>query len=95
MLLALRRQGLPLDDLVDAVRQALPAAGRSSVGRLLRRHGVSRLGGREQQESGQDDKHRQFKDYPPDLVHIDCFYRHMARSIATKQQHFCAASLGK
>ena len=74
MILSLRQKGLPLDDLVDLVQQPLPEASRSSVYRLLKRNGVSRLPRKEEQETGQDDKHGQFKDYGPGFVHIDCFY---------------------
>jgi transposase len=74
MILSLRQKGLPLDDLVDLVQQPLPEATRSSVYRLLKRKGVSRLPKQGEQETGQDDKHGQFKDYGPGFVHIDCFY---------------------
>jgi transposase len=80
MILSLRQKGLPLDDLVDLVQQPLPEATRSSVYRLLKRNGVSRLPKQEEpQETGQGDKdenakHGQFKDYGPGFVHIDCFY---------------------
>jgi len=74
MILNLRQKGLPLDDLVDLVQQPLPQATRSSVYRLLHRNGVSRLPGKEEQETGQEDKYGQFKDYGPGFVHIDCFY---------------------
>jgi transposase InsO family protein len=79
MILALRRQGLPIDDLVDLVRQPLPEATRSSVYRLLKRSGVSRLPRKEEQETGQgegpqSDRHGQFKDYGPGFLHVDCFY---------------------
>jgi transposase InsO family protein len=74
MILSLRQKGLPLDDLVDLVQQPLPKATRSSVYRLLKRNGVSRLPKKGDQETGQDDKHGQFKDYGPGFVHIDCFY---------------------
>jgi transposase len=74
MILSLRQKGLPLDDLVDLVQQPLPEATRSSVYRLLHRNGVSRLPKKGEQETGQDDKHGQFKDYGPGFVHIDCFY---------------------
>ena len=43
MILSLRQKGLPLDDLVDLVQQPLPEARRSSIYRLLKRNGVSRL----------------------------------------------------
>jgi transposase InsO family protein len=74
LILSLRQKGVPLDDLVDLVQQPLPEASRSSVYRLLKRNGVSRLAKKEEQETGQDDKHGQFKDYGPGFVHIDCFY---------------------
>jgi transposase len=74
MILSLRQKGLSLDDLVDLVQQPLPEATRSSVYRLLKRNGISRLPKKEEQETGQDDKHGQFKDYGPGFVHIDCFY---------------------
>ena len=74
MILSLRQKGLPLDDLVDLVQQPLPEATRSSVYRLLKRNGVSRLPKKEEQKTGQEDKHGQFKDYGPGFVHIDCFY---------------------
>jgi transposase InsO family protein len=84
MILSLRQKDLPLDDLVDLVQQPLPEATRSSVYRLLKRNGVSRLPKKGEQETGQDDKgeqdtgqddkHGQFKDYGPGFVHIDCFY---------------------
>ena len=74
MILSLRQKGLPLDDLVDLVQQPLPEATRSSVYRLLKRNGVSRLPKKEEQETGQEDKHGQFKDYGPGFVHLDCFY---------------------
>lgn len=56
------------------MQQPLPEATRSSVYRLLKRNGVSRLPKQGEQETGQDDKHGQFKDYGPGFVHIDCFY---------------------
>lgn len=74
LILSLREKGLPLDDLADAVQQVLPEATRSSVYRLLRRNGKSRLPRREQQETGQTDGCGQFKDYGPGFVHVDCFY---------------------
>jgi len=52
MILSLRQKGLPLDDLVDLVQQPLPEASRSSIYRLLKRNGVSRLPKKEEQETG-------------------------------------------
>jgi transposase len=68
MILSLRQKGLPLDDLVDLVQQPLPAATHSSVYRLLKRNGVSRLPIQEEQATGQEDKdenakHGQLNDY--------------------------------
>ena len=74
LILCLRQKGLPLDDLVDLVQQPLPGAKRSSVYRLLHRNGVSCLSKKEEQATGQDDKHGQFKDYGPGFLHMDCFY---------------------
>lgn len=77
LILSLRQKGLPLDDLVDLVQQPLPTATRSSVYRLLQRNGVSRLPkatAQQEQETGQEDKHGQFKDYGPGFLHVDCFY---------------------
>ena len=78
MILSLRQKGLPLDELVDLVQQPLPDATRSSIHRLLKRNGVSRLpksnAQKGEQETGQTDKHGQFKDYGPGFLHIDCFY---------------------
>lgn len=93
MILALRQQGLPLDDLVDLVQQPLSEATRSSVYRLLKRNGVSRLPKKEEQETGQDegpqsDKHGQFKNYPPGFLHIDCFY--LPKLDGTKRYCFVA-----
>lgn len=79
LILSLRQKGLALDDLTDAVQVVLTEARRATIHRLLARHGVSRLPQKGQQESGQgqgpeNDKHGQFKDYPPGFLHIDCFY---------------------
>jgi len=74
LILSMRQKGLALDDLTDAVQAVLTEAKRATIHRLLVRHGVSRLPAKEQQESGQTDKHGQFKDYPPGFLHIDCFY---------------------
>lgn len=72
LVLFLRRTALlPLDDLLDAVQKVLPHARRSSLHRLLVRHGESRLPPKEQQETGQPG---QFKEYGPGFLHLDCFY---------------------
>ena len=57
--------------LLDAAQPVMPKANRSNVYRLLVRHQVNRLP--KQQQSGQEDKHGQFKDYGPGFVHMDCF----------------------
>lgn len=71
LILSLRKEGLPLDDLTQAVQQVRPAATRSSIYRVLRRSGRSRLPKIEPQDTGQCG---QFKEYGPGFVHIDCFY---------------------
>ena len=73
LLLSLRNKGLSLDDLLDAAQPVMPKANRSNVYRLLVRHQVNRLPKQHQQESGQTDKHGQFKNYGPGFVHMDCF----------------------
>ena len=79
LILSLRQKGLTLDDLTAAVQAVLPQAKRPTIHRLLVRHGVSRLTRKEPPGSGQDgqtqdERHGQFKDYPPGFLHIDCFY---------------------
>ncbi|MEO6906346.1 MAG: DDE-type integrase/transposase/recombinase [Abditibacteriaceae bacterium] len=72
MVLWMRQLGeFSLDDLLDAVLPVLPQARRSSLHRLLQRHGCSRLPKREQQLSGHPGV---FKEYDPGFLHIDCFY---------------------
>ncbi len=72
LLLWLRQTGeLSLDDLFDAMAPLMPHLRRSSLHRLLRRNGCSRLPKKEQQPTG----HRgTFKEYGPGFLHIDCFY---------------------
>ena len=77
LILSLRRKGLALDDLVDAVRVPLPGAKRASVHRALVRHKVSRLS-RPPEPPGADpepgSRAGMFKEYGPGFVHMDCFY---------------------
>jgi len=70
-ILFLRRKGLSLDDLADAVARVLPDATRASIHRLLTRKGVSRLPKYSRQDREPSGK---FKDYLPGYLHIDCFY---------------------
>src|SRR3546814_1710210 len=57
---------LPLDDCLYALQATIPHLTRSSLHRLLRRHGISRL------PSVEGDKpKKRFKDYPNGSVHID------------------------
>ncbi len=74
LVLSLRRQGLPLDEVVEAAQLVLPHARRASVHRLLVRHGLSRLPTKEQQATGDTDTYGVFKHYGPGYLHIDCFY---------------------
>lgn len=72
MVLWMRRSGeLALDDLLEAVQPVLPQLRRSSLHRLLARHGCNRLRTKQQQPSGQAGT---FKEYGPGYIHIDCFY---------------------
>jgi transposase InsO family protein len=80
LILSLRKKGLALDDLLDAVQVPLPEAKRATVHRVLVRHQVNRLSAMTeagQQEAGQqetDSRKGTFKDYSPGFVHMDCFY---------------------
>ena len=72
MVLWMRRSGeLPLDELLEAAQELLPSLRRSSLHRLLMRHGCSRLPQKQQQDSGQIGT---FKEYGPGYLHVDCFY---------------------
>ena len=73
-ILALRKdKQLALDDLLNAIEEVMPQvnACRSSVHRLLVRHGMGRL-----QEGKLTDKEPAgtFKDYAPGFIHMDCTY---------------------
>jgi transposase InsO family protein len=71
LLLCLRAAGFALDDLVEAVEPVLEKVSRSSVHRLLVRHGVNRLPKKAQQDTGHLGS---FKEYGPGYLHIDLFY---------------------
>jgi transposase InsO family protein len=81
LILSLRKKGLALDDLVDAVKVPLPEAKRASVHRVLVRHQINRLSMLQEQDDQEQDGQEQetskkntFKDYAPGFVHMDCFY---------------------
>lgn len=76
LLLWLRQTGqMSLDDLFDAMAPLMPHLRRSSLHRLLRRNGCSRLPKKEQQPTGSPTGHLgTFKSYAPGFLHIDCFY---------------------
>lgn len=67
MVLFLRAQEFSLDEVTGTVLPILPAANRSNIYRVLRRHGVHR------RPQPPREKRGTFKDYPPGFVHIDCF----------------------
>ncbi len=69
-IVAFRRQTLlPLDDVLFALRPSIPSLTRSSLHRLLERHGISRLPKDESERSAR--KH--FKSYPIGFFHIDIY----------------------
>lgn len=68
LILLLRACQLSLDDILDALYNILPNLSRSSIYRLLKRHGINRLG-----TSGKK-SHGRFPEYPPGYLHIDYFY---------------------
>jgi transposase InsO family protein len=67
-IVAFRQQTLlPLDDVLFALQPQIPHLTRSSLHRLLERHGISRL---PKEENGKAEKKR-FKSYPIGYFHID------------------------
>jgi transposase-like protein len=67
LIVAFRRHTLlPLDDCLYALQATIPHLTRSSLHRLLQRHGVSRLPSVEDPPA-----RRQFRAYPLGYVHID------------------------
>jgi transposase InsO family protein len=75
LIVSLRRKGLALDDLMDALQVPLPQARRATVHRVLVRHKISRLSQvRQGQENQEGSFQNTFKEYAPGLVHMDCFY---------------------
>lgn len=72
LILALRKKKLSLDDLLDQLDPIVPQATRSSVYRLLERHGLNNLKvlddtGTDKPEPGS------FEEYEPGFLHIDSF----------------------
>ena len=71
MILEMRRKGLSLDDLFEALEPVLPHLlphlRRATLHRLLQRHGLGRL------KPCVKKQHGQFKDYLPGFLHMDCF----------------------
>jgi len=66
---------LPTDDLLAVTREFINAAvSRASLGRCLRRHGVSDLRDLVEQEGAAPATKKTFKDYEPGFVHIDIKY---------------------
>ncbi|PZR02313.1 MAG: IS481 family transposase [Archangium gephyra] len=67
---------LPLDDLLVVTREFIHAgASRAALDRLLRRHGVSRLGDLQVQAGEAPTRaSKTFKSYEPSFVHIDIKY---------------------
>lgn len=89
LVLWMRRTGeLPLDDLLEAAQEVLPELRRSSLHRLLVRHGCNRLPQKEQPATGQPGT---FKEYGPGYLHIDCFYLPQLEA----QQHYCFVAIDR
>jgi transposase InsO family protein len=89
MVLWMRHSGqLPLDDLLEAAQPVLPHLRRSSLHRLLVRHGCSRLPKKAPQDTGQPGA---FKEYGPGYVHIDCFYLPKLEA----QKHYCFVAIDR
>ena len=85
----MRQSGeMPLGDSLGAAQTLLPHLRRSSLHRLLVRHGCNRLVKKEQQATGQSGA---FKDYGPGYLHIDCFYLPKLDG----QKHCCFVALDR
>ncbi len=92
MVLWMRNTGeLSLDDLLDATQEVLPHLRRSTLHRLLVRHGCSRLPQKQQQPTGETAEVGRFKEYGPGYLHIDCFYLPQLEG----QQHYCFVSIDR
>jgi hypothetical protein len=66
---------LPTDDLLAVTREFVnPAVSRGSIGRCLRRHGVSSLKALVAQTSDAPTEKKSFKDYEPGFLRIDIKY---------------------
>ena len=70
-----RRTLLPLDDVMDCLRESIPKLSRSSLHRCLLRHGISRLPAREIKTSGRG----KFAPTEIGYVHIDIAERRLAQ----------------
>lgn len=89
LVLFVRRSGeLSLDDLLDTMQETLPHLRRSSLHRLLERHGCSRLPKKQQQPTGEAGT---FKEYGPGYLHIDCFYLPKLDGV----RHYCFVAIDR
>lgn len=68
MALTLRRQGLTLDECLDALVASFPLLKRATLHRFFQREGVSKLSLPKAKRRGR------FQDYEPGFIHIDHFY---------------------
>ena len=96
MVLWMRRNGqLPLDDLLETAQEVLPHLRRSSLHRLLVRHGCNRLPKKEQQDTGQPGTFKEYGpgylEYGPGYLHIDCFYLPKLE----EQKHYCFVAIDR
>ena len=89
LLLWMRRSGeLSLDDLLEAAQEVLPHLHRSSLHRLLVRHGCNRLPQKKQQDSSQPGA---FQEYGAGYLHLDCFYLPKLED----QKHYCFVAIDR
>lgn len=83
-----RTAEMPLDELLEAAQEVIAHLRRSSLHRLLVRHGCSRLPTKQQQDSGQPGT---FKEYGPGYLHVDCFYLPKLEN----QKHYCFVAIDR
>ena len=87
-----RTAEMSLDELLEAAQEVIPHLRRSSLHRLLVRHGCRRLPKNQQQDSGQPGTFPgTFKEYGPGYLHVDCFYLPKLEG----QKHYCLVAIDR
>jgi transposase InsO family protein len=88
LILTLRKIDMSLDDILDELidKKIARASQRSSVHRLLKRNGLSRLPSKRSHEPP-----KVFREYPPGYLHID----HFTLPLFNKIKHYCFVAIDR